>query len=347
MTSDPLKTRRLAFIILAHNEAAVIERAVDSIRQTLSPCDALYLVADHCSDDTAIRACNAGAEVFTRGCEPFNGKGAALAWFVDHYRERLLTYAALVILDADDRISADFSQLLRARLSDSEEVIQCFIQPADYERTPLGTLIALSELLEQSVHERIRSMLGWPIRLRGTGMAISPGALLQVGDQLQTEVEDIALSLLFASRGIKSTRLDTAIVYDPKPEGSLAASRQRARWFRGQWIALWHYRHDVLRIIAQGPPGWSLLGALFGKPRWLIFVIKIILALLCSHWPWLAALLWAAVSIDLLTLAIGIGMLKEKRMFLKAIFHFPTFVFMWLRSFFLAAQRSEWLRTRE
>jgi len=348
LSKDRLKSGQIAFLILAHNEAAVIERAVESVCQALSPQDKLYVVADNCSDDTATRAHNAGAaEVFVRGSEPLNGKGVALAWFVKHHWERLTDHAAVVILDADNRISPEFSRILRDQLTGRDEVLQCFIQPVDYENSPLSTLIALSELLEQLVPDQIRTTLGWPVRLRGTGMVISPIALQQVCEQVQTEVEDIALSLLFTARGIKIKRLDAAIVYDPKPGESLAAARQRARWFRGQWAALWHYRTEVWKIVKQGLSGWSLLSSLFIKPRWLVTASKIILAVLCSPLPALAIFFWLAVLLDLVFFSIGLLLIEKRTVFLKAIIYFPLFVMMWLRSFILAFQRSPWMRVRE
>ena len=66
----PLQSsRRLYFdiIVPAHNEAAVIAGVVSSLRQLDWPADRfrILVVADNCTDDTAIRARTAGAVVLT------------------------------------------------------------------------------------------------------------------------------------------------------------------------------------------------------------------------------------------------------------------------------------------
>lgn len=136
-------------------------------------------------------------------------------------------------------------------------------------------------------------------------------------------------------------------VFDPKPTETAAASRQRARWFRGQWAALWLYRHSILKIISQGPGGWSLIGSLFLKPRWLMMMIKILLGCMTLHVLPLSVFIWSIFSIESILVVIGIFQLKEKRAFLKAIIYLPGFVLMWLKGILLSFQRIQWLRVRQ
>jgi cellulose synthase/poly-beta-1,6-N-acetylglucosamine synthase-like glycosyltransferase len=201
--------------------------------------------------------------------------------------------------------------------------------------------------VEQSIFDRIRSLLGWPVRLRGTGMVISPRLLASVSDRVKTEVEDIALTLLFAEKNIPIQQLAAVAVYDPKPMETSAASRQRARWFRGQWSALWTYKSSILKIIGQGPKGWLLINSLFLKPRWLMMVIKIVLAIASYRLPILAAFFWLLVSSEMILFLFGIFRLKERQFFFKAIIHFPEFIFMWLKGIILSLKHQPWQRVRE
>jgi cellulose synthase/poly-beta-1,6-N-acetylglucosamine synthase-like glycosyltransferase len=337
---------KIALVIFAHDEASVIEKSVHSALKSLCGNDALFVIADTCKDDTALRAHKAGARVFSRDNGSPNGKGAALAWFVRGQWSLVRQFRMLVILDADTLIPSDFVMNFKARLKPGDLAVQCFVRPIEYEKSPISKLIALSEIVEQSVFDRIRSFFGWSVRLRGTGMGISPIVLLAVSSQVQTEVEDIALSLLIAEKKIRVKQLDSVRVYDPKPAEAAAASRQRARWYRGQWAALWLYRPVVLRIAAQGPAGWSLLGSLFLKPRWLMMAVKLGLACVFFRDTLWSAFFGSLVLIDLLLILTGILRLKDKWMFVKAILHLPGFVFMWLKSILLAFRGHSWLRVR-
>jgi cellulose synthase/poly-beta-1,6-N-acetylglucosamine synthase-like glycosyltransferase len=340
-------TPSIALVVFAHNESCIIERSVQSACKALEAGDAIFVIADSCTDDTARLANLAGARVFTRSDGSALGKGAALAWFVKTQWAVIKSYNKLVILDADTMIEPDFIKKIKAQLKDNDQVLQCLVSPSDYAGTPISTLIALSEIVEQSIFDRIRSLLGWSVRLRGTGMVISPQHLALVSDRVKTEVEDIALTLLFAEKRIKINQLTTVAVYDPKPMETSAASRQRARWFRGQWSALWTYKGSILKIIGQGPSGWLLFNSLFLKPRWLMMVIKVILAITLNRFPFLATFFWFLVSSELILFVFGILRLKERQVFLKAIRHFPEFIFMWIKGIILSLKQQPWLRVRE
>jgi cellulose synthase/poly-beta-1,6-N-acetylglucosamine synthase-like glycosyltransferase len=250
------------------------------------------------------------------------------------------------VLDADSRLAPEAGPAIAAQAG-LAKAFQCRLLPADYDGSGLATLMALSEIVDQSMHDRLRTRLGWPVRLRGTGMLLPPAALEQVSPELSTEVEDIALTLLLAAAGLPIERLEAAVVRDPKPRKVAAGARQRARWFRGQWIALWRYRAQVLRVAAQGPRGWSLLSSLFLKPRWLAALTAALLALACRAWPWVAGPLWIWVAAQAFALGAGLLFLGQERwLFLKALAYVPGFVLMWLRGMALALRRLPWPRVR-
>ena len=257
-----------------------------------------------------------------------------------------MLFDLLVVLDADDRVSPDFIRIVKDHYN-PDTVFQCLVKPVDYQHSNLGTLIALSEKHEQLTIDSIRSCFGWPVRLRGTGMVIPPALLRQVAFDVDTGVEDLALSLLMAAAGIPIRRNNLAIVFDPKPSGSLPASRQRARWFRGQWIAFWRYRRQVGKLFLQGKKGWALLDALFMKPRWLVDAICLLagLLLLKTAW-WLAAFFLLRVLVDFLALLWTIFRSSERWRYLGAILHLPGFIWMWLRGIALSFRQNAWLRVQ-
>ncbi len=338
---------RIAVLVFARNEAHIVGVTVENVVKTLSLGDELFVIADNCTDETAKKAKDSGAHIFVRTKRSSSSKGQALAWFLSCHQDLLKPFDFLLILDADSQIAPDFLETIRDNIPEKGAAFQCFISPLYERQSPIGNLAALSYLLDQYIPDKIRTRLEWPVRLRGTGMLITPDVLIEIRDKLDTSVEDIALSLLLTTRGIHIGRIDQAIVYDPVPESSAAASRQRARWFRGQWFAVWHYRREITYALAQGPRGWSLLSSLFLKPRLLILTVSLFLALLFYRWWWLSLIFWGQVLFGLLYLIIGLIILPERKTFIIALLHLPTYIYMWIRSIILSLRSTPWLKARK
>jgi cellulose synthase/poly-beta-1,6-N-acetylglucosamine synthase-like glycosyltransferase len=341
------KEFRIAMVIFAHNESLLIQRTAKAVLKALRNEDSLFVVADNCTDGTAILAAHAGAQVFSRNMERPLGKGAAISWFIQNYSSMLLEYDYIVILDADSHIQSDFVEKLKLTLSPTVIAAQCILRPTEYEDSPLSILIALSEIIEHTVFERIKSILGFSVRLRGTGMVLKPDLLIEVSDQIDTEVEDIALSLLIAQKKIKVHFINTVVVYDPKPSEMASASRQRARWFRGQWLAFWKYRTIILNLVWSGLNGWSVLSSLFCKPRWLKILIMTCLAFSFLHFPKLSFAIFSLVFIEIFFFMVGVLRLPDKWKFIRAMIYIPGFVVMWIKGIILSLQRLPWLRARQ
>jgi cellulose synthase/poly-beta-1,6-N-acetylglucosamine synthase-like glycosyltransferase len=337
----------LAIVVLANDEETVIGRTVESAVQALLPEDKLFVIADHCTDDTEKIALTAGAQVIVRNDGGADGKGNALSWFISKYHQEMIEFSAVVILDADSVIKADFIEVIKRKINHENIAYQCFVYPTFGHNSAIGKLAALSELVDQHITDKFRTTFNWPVRLRGTGMVLRPGILIEVSPLLDTYVEDIALSLLLTAKGVPVERIEHAIVYDPKPDSFITASRQRARWFRGQWRALWQYREEIIRIILKGPPGWSLLCSLFLRPKWLVLMICCLLALVLSPLSWLSLIFWSYFIGGTTLLLLGILMIPDSRLFLPATFHIPAYLWMWLQSIILSLQSSTWRRSRK
>lgn len=336
----------IAVLILAHDEAGVIGNTVLSIMPALLPEDAIFVVADNCTDETVKRARSAGAQVIIRSTGNAKGKGEALAWFLKEHVDSLKKYGTFVILDADSKIRAGFLRTIRENLTRGNQAMQCFVNPV-HDDSPISQLAAFSDLLEQTISDRLRSKLGWSVRLRGTGMVIHSELLFGLSDRLQTDVEDIALTLLLTAQCIPIGQVEAAQVYDEKPVTNHAATQQRARWFRGQCKALWQYRQDIFKILLKGPSGWALLSSLFLRPKWLVFVISSLLAIILSHWTWIGFIFWIYPLVTLIEVSAGLFQTPERRVYMHALLYTPVFVWMWLHSLVLALHQVPWYRSRE
>ena len=112
--------------IAAHNEASVIENTVRNLYKLDYPRDrySVTIVADHCSDETALLARRAGAVVYERDSGTRGGKGAALTWLFDQIWTSNSEVDAVVIFDADTIVDKQFLQAMNARLENGDDVIQ-------------------------------------------------------------------------------------------------------------------------------------------------------------------------------------------------------------------------------
>ena len=86
-------------VIPAHDEAAVIARTLESLKQSLREGIRILVVADNCTDATATLARECGVEVIERSDSKLRGKGHALACAADHLRGN--APAVFAVMDAD------------------------------------------------------------------------------------------------------------------------------------------------------------------------------------------------------------------------------------------------------
>ena len=94
---------RVAVLVPAHNESAGLQGTLADIKGQLRSGDRLLVVADNCTDDTAVVARASGAEVTERQEPEKIGKGYALAWGL-----RQLDVdppEAVIMVDADCRLA--------------------------------------------------------------------------------------------------------------------------------------------------------------------------------------------------------------------------------------------------
>ncbi|MEX0787156.1 MAG: glycosyltransferase family 2 protein, partial [Anaerolineales bacterium] len=316
------------------------------------PGDTIHVVADHCTDDTAQIAARHGARVHIRqgACVP--GKGFALSWWLRRTAggtgERVV-----VVLDADSRTHPEFANVIRDEFARGAIAVQGFVQPLA-AGDPLSQVAALSDMIEQRLYNRLRSALGWPVRLRGTGMAISAPVLRQAAQDLQTCVEDAELTVLLAANHIPIRFVPRAVVFDPKPDSTTAARIQRARWLRGEGQLIRRRYTELIRLVLRGPAGWSLLSSILLKPRVFFVPVKVLLAGAAlsaavhrGDATWLlAGTLMAVAMTEIVTTAMGLWAFLGPKRGARLAVQIPRYLALWIRSAVVAVTSDgSWVRT--
>lgn len=332
-------------LIAARDEEGTIGPTVRAVAAQLDewPGSGLWVVADHCRDETATEAAAAGAMVAER-LDGEGGKGAVIEWWLESHREVWRDSSAIVILDADSRLLPGSLSHLRRAMANGADGAQAFVSPLADSRS--GRLAGWSEVLMQQLDDRARGLCGWAVPLRGTGMALRCHLLAELSPRLHTQAEDLELDVLLMARGARIDFVPEAILYDPKPQRAAGASRQRARWLMGQIEVLRDYRREIWRALTS-PTRRSrldnlfLLLLLFMRPKVAMIGLRILLL------PVIPAVALCGLSLDLAYYLAGVRVVERPRQYLSDLLSVPVYVAMWGYGFVLALLhrgRRIWLR---
>jgi len=343
-------------VILARNEEGVLGGTLRALNMCLGPQDTMHVVADHCCDKTAAIAQECGAVVHARMDGGPAGKGHALQWWLNATDAFAHEDDMIVVLDADSIVAPNFFSSVRSRLQAGQDVVQTRVEPVVRSLSPIAKLAAYSESTEQHVNDALRSRLGWSVRLRGTGMGFRRHVLKRICSSLTTLVEDVEMTVQLGAEGTRIHFAYETFVADPKPDDQAGAVRQRARWMTGQLQVVKSYFWQILRLLARGPSGWSLLSAVLLKPKTLLIPLKALLSVLFT----LAAVLWGgwfftsvaslgafAVVCDIGAYVYGLRYARDRREALQTLALAPIYLVMWMRSLALSAvSGNRWHRVR-
>ncbi|BCI72738.1 glycosyl transferase 2 family protein [Sphingomonas sp. S17] len=290
-----------AFTVLipAHDEAGVIAPTLRSIAAQLRGGDHMLVIADNCTDDTAVIAAAHGAD-FTERRDPVRrGKGYALA----HGLAQAARWAnpVTIIVDADCLLSPNALYQLAAKAAREGRPVQ-----GDYrlETAPGGSLASRFSAFAVRVKNYVRLLgglrLGVPCVLTGSGMAFPTALLSRVELGSGEIVEDLLLAVDLTLDGAAPLFCPEARITSPLPATREAAEAQRARW-EGGYLSI--MRRYVLRLactaLRRGDPRVLALALDLAIPP-LSLLIAAQGAML------LIAALWALVSGHALPLVVGI-----------------------------------------
>jgi cellulose synthase/poly-beta-1,6-N-acetylglucosamine synthase-like glycosyltransferase len=244
---DPDKKPKVAVIVPAHDEEQGICETLRLLRAELSDSDTLLVVADNCSDQTALLAHQAGAEVVERHDLHRIGKGYALAQGIQHL------FASppdvVVFIDADCRFSeGGVAHLAQCAAGWSRPVQARNIVIADPSE-PRSAISSLAFCFKNIVRARGANRLGLPCHLMGTGMAIPWHITRQLPFSLGELVEDLQLGFSCVAAGFNPLLCSPVSVVSHSPPNAAAALAQRKRWEHGH---LHFIGTRVTKLLIQG-----------------------------------------------------------------------------------------------
>lgn len=253
----PLRAKRVAVLMPAHNEAETIEATLTDLMASLDEGMTVWVVADNCTDDTARRAAELGANVIVRSDTERHGKGYAIECGVEAMSAS--PPEVVVIVDADCRIDPFSLRRIADIAHDKGRPAQAVYTMRPASDSLLSRVGAFAFAVRNVVRPMGMKRLGFPVHLAGTAMAF-PYPLLRAFRGLDNHlVEDLYLGIELSLGGRAPILVEEARVESVLPTHQSAALAQRQRWEGGSLKVMKTHLLKVLReMLRYGRP--SLLG---------------------------------------------------------------------------------------
>ena len=244
---------RYGVIICARNEAGVIGELIASLRQQKYPRQLLdiYVIADNCTDATALVARQAGAHVYERFDRVRVGKGYAMDWFFHRLKEegKEEVYDGYFVFDADNIVDPAFVREMN-NVFDSGDyaAITSYRNSKNYASNWISAGYSLWFLREARFLNFSRMHMGTGCAISGTGFLVSAQVVRDNGGwPFHLLTEDIQFSIDCAVQGRRIGYCDKAVVYDEQPTTFQQSWTQRMRWSKGFYQVAARYMGGLFR----------------------------------------------------------------------------------------------------
>ncbi len=354
---------RVAFLLAAHNEQAVIAGLIASIRRLDWPQEqvAIWVVADRCTDQTAGVARQAGACVWERAAVDAGGvvrpigKGHALNELLDQHVGDRDQFAVFIMLDADIRLAEDYLQNMLQVWQRGYPAVQGTSLTATLSHSSLTEVSSLANRVQHVVQQG-RFALGWQNLIIGNTLLLDR-SVLQMLDwklaRISPTEEEVKIALV--EREIPIGYAARALCWEESADRIDALAKQRSRWFRDYVLFLTRAGMPLLlRSLMSGK--WKRAEATLAH-FWLtshtlellLFGLAACLSLIVGSGP----LMWCGVILCLgkvmlmlaLCQAAGLGYLA----ILKAAVGYPQLILGWIGGIVLwiiRPSRKDWSHTK-
>jgi len=275
------KNHKFMAIIPAHNEEAVIGNLIESLKNQDYDKELydIYVIADNCTDNTAIIAKEAGAIVYKRFDEKNKTKGHALNWFLKQKIEEQADYDAFLVFDADNIVDKNFIKVMNKKLCQGEEVVQGYKDIKNPTESWISAGYAFFYWTMHRFYHLARYNIGLSPLLNGTGFMVKFDLIKKTGWDTKTLTEDIEFSLKQIIKGKQLGWATDAKVYDEQPERFGASWKQRSRWTVGHIQCTKAYTKELAKAVVERKTIMNFDGFLYIVGSIPMFIVSMILLL--------------------------------------------------------------------
>jgi len=245
----PSSIRRFNIVIPAHNEELHLPRLLESAVSQTYPPDRfrVTVIADNCTDNTVAACAGHDVTVLERHEPTRRSKGYAIGWALE--RMPLHEFDAIVIVDGDSRIAADFLKELNLQMDRGDQVIQCYNGVGNPGRSWFTRVMNVSRTIANDILHPAKRKLGLSSHLMGNGMCFSVRVLKAHSWSAFSVGEDWEHYARLVTSGVAVGYSRHAKVYHEESVNLQQASSQRLRWSGGRFEVLQRYG---TRLLWQG-----------------------------------------------------------------------------------------------
>jgi cellulose synthase/poly-beta-1,6-N-acetylglucosamine synthase-like glycosyltransferase len=354
----PDKHNRFAILVPAHNEELLISRLCESLLKIRYPRDKfiIYIIADNCTDETAVISSRYPVRVMTRDDTSHTGKGHAINWALSQVR--LGDFDAVLIVDADNIVDPNILEELNSKIDSGEQAIQCNNAVGNRGDSWFTQLLFVSRTVGNLLYHHAKYKLGLSSYLMGNGICFSTKLLARKKWTAFSVGEDWEYYAQLIQDRIKVGYAVKAKVFHQESRSLKQATTQRLRWSSGRFHVLRKYgiglfkdgitKRDLFTLDASLPlifPNYSLQINL----TFLYLILSIAFTASYFRRVLLGIGLFLVIGQIALFMA-GIYLSKSYKEVFKAILRAPFFL-IWkavidLLSFTGSYREKKWIRTQ-
>ena len=247
---------RVAIVVPAWNEAAVLARTLDRLAALEYPREALrvYVVDDASTDSTPELLREKAAEhpglIFHLRREQ-GGQGKAHT--INHGLNVIIAegwYEAVLIIDADVILTVEsLRRMTRHFVSEDVGAVTAYIKEGSRPENYLNRFVAFEYVTAQAAARRAQNVLGAQACLAGGAQLLTRASLEAVGGRIDTSTlaEDTATTFKVQLSGRRVVFDPTAVVWAEEPRDLGGLWKQRLRWGRGNVQITRAFSHVWLR----------------------------------------------------------------------------------------------------
>ena len=264
---------RVAIVIPAWNEGAVIGRTIDTLMAMQYPSDRLrvYVVDDGSTDETPEIIAERserwqGAVVDLRREEGGQGKAAAINYGLTRIQEDDW-YEAVMIIDSDVLLTPTALRRMSRHLADQlVGGVTAYIKEGSRPANYVNRFVGFEYITAQAAARRAQNTIGAQACLAGGAQLIRREALERLGGELDTLTlaEDTVTTFRIQLAGYLVRFEGNAVVWAEEPDTITALWKQRVRWARGNTQVTWRFRRvwlHPLRVGGLGGPTFASIWA--------------------------------------------------------------------------------------
>jgi cellulose synthase/poly-beta-1,6-N-acetylglucosamine synthase-like glycosyltransferase len=342
-------------LIPAHNEALLIANTLARLIANLGDPALIMVVADNCTDNTAMIARSYGVTVLERYHDTQRGKGFALDYGIQYLKQHTPP-KVLIIMDADCWVEQGTLEFLCSRVIATGQPAQSLYMMELSLNAPIRQRIAgFAWLVKNKIRPLAVQKMGLPVTLTGTGMAFPWQVFEQISLANGNIAEDMQLGIDCVLHGFRPNLCSAVVVCSYFPQQQAAEKTQRTRWEHGH---LMNILTQVPVLLKQGclRQDWRLLGLALDisvPPLSLLVLLSTVgLLILAGLTPFIKSsaaffiLLWSAVFFALMLAKIWH---RDGQYYLtfKELCNIPVYIVTKLSVYiaFIFKRQKKWVRT--